>query len=42
MATHIPDPAQMRDIARASTAAAEQHESMGMSLKQVPEAKARL
>ncbi|WP_170297783.1 relaxase/mobilization nuclease domain-containing protein [Paracoccus litorisediminis] len=42
LAIDIPDPAQRRDIARAITAAAEQHESMGMSLKQVQEAKARL
>ncbi|WP_134682482.1 hypothetical protein [Paracoccus ravus] len=42
MALDIPDPAQRRDIARAITAAAEQHESMGMSLKQAQEAKARL
>ncbi|MDS9470267.1 relaxase/mobilization nuclease domain-containing protein [Paracoccus sp. MBLB3053] len=42
LALDIPDPAQRRDIARAITAAAEQHESMGLSLKQVHEAKARL
>ncbi|WP_170297804.1 relaxase/mobilization nuclease domain-containing protein [Paracoccus litorisediminis] len=42
LALDIPDPAQRRDIARAITAAAEQHESMGMSLKQVQEAQARL
>ncbi|MFG6082563.1 relaxase/mobilization nuclease domain-containing protein [Paracoccus litorisediminis] len=42
LALDIPDPAQRRDIARAIITAAGQHESMGMSLKQVQEAKARL
>ncbi|MDS9469612.1 relaxase/mobilization nuclease domain-containing protein [Paracoccus sp. MBLB3053] len=42
LALDIPDPAQRRDIARAIITAAEQHESMGMSLKQVQEAKMRL
>jgi hypothetical protein len=42
LAIDVRDPAQRRDIARAIIAAAEQHENMGMSLKQVQEAKARL
>lgn len=42
LALDIPDPAQRRDIARAIISAAEQHESMGISLKQVQEAKLRL
>jgi len=42
LAIDIPDPAQRRDIARAIIAAAEEHESMGMGLKQVQVAKARL
>ncbi|WP_170295280.1 relaxase/mobilization nuclease domain-containing protein [Paracoccus aestuariivivens] len=42
LALDIPDPAQRRDFARAIVTAAEQHESMGMNLKQVQEAKARL
>ena len=42
LALDIADPAERRDAARAVVAAAERHEGMGMTLRQVQEAKARL
>ncbi|SMO99283.1 hypothetical protein, partial [Paracoccus laeviglucosivorans] len=42
LAVDIPDRDQRRAVAQAITAAAERHETMGMSLRQVQEAKLRL